>query len=416
MKPWLGVIADDYTGATDLAGMLVRSGVSTVQFLGVPAGKEPSPEAECLVVALKSRSIDPDEAVRQSVDAAKWLLAQGVDQVFFKYCSTFDSTADGNIGPVAEALAREVGADISIICPAVPENGRTVYQGNLFVGESPLSESSMRNHPLTPMTDSNLRRLFAAQAEAPPELVPHAIVRSGAQAIRDRLGELSVSGTRFAVVDAVDDADLLAIGQATADARLVTGASGLAVGMANARSSGSAGDVPASPTGLAAVLSGSCSTATQEQVAIYKSGHPSFEIDVYRLAVGHDVVAEALTFAKAQLPAAPLIYSSTDPATVREIQDALGVARSAELVECAFAAIARGLVALGVRRLVVAGGETSGAVVNGLGTTAIEIGREVDPGVPWTISVDEPRIGLLLKSGNFGSPDIFTKALEAQNG
>lgn len=416
MKPWLGVIADDYTGATDLAGMLVRSGVSTVQFLGVPTGDEQPPEAECLVVALKSRSIAADEAVRQSVAAARWLLAQGVDQVFFKYCSTFDSTPDGNIGPVAEALARELGADISIICPAVPENGRTIYQGNLFVGESLLSESSMRNHPLTPMTDSNLGRLFAAQAEASPGLVPHATVRAGAEAIRDRLEELSVSGARFAVVDAVDDADLLAIGQATADARLVTGAAGLAVGMASARSSGSRGEVPVPPAGLAAVLSGSCSTATQEQVSLYKSGHPSFEIDVYRLAAGDDVVAEALSFAEEHLSAVPLIYSSADPATVREIQDALGVAHSAELVESAFAAIAQGLVGLGVRRLVVAGGETSGAVVNGLGTTAIEIGREVDPGVPWTVSVDEPRIGLLLKSGNFGSPDIFTKALEAQNG
>lgn len=416
MKPWLGVIADDYTGATDLAGMLVRTGVSTVQYLGVPTDDAPAAEAECLVVALKSRSIDADDAARQSIAAARWLLAQGVDQLFFKYCSTFDSTAEGNIGPVAEALAREVGADISVICPAVPENGRTVYQGNLFVGENLLSESSMRNHPLTPMTDSNLKRVFAAQAGAAPGLVPHATVRSGVNAIRARLSELAASGTTFAVVDAIDDADLLAIGQATAGAKLVTGAAGLAVGMAGARASRSSGQVPQAPTGLAAVLSGSCSTATQEQVRLYKSGHPSFEIDVYRLAAGDDVVAEALSFAEEHLPVVPLIYSSADPAKVREIQDALGVAHSAELVESAFAAIAQGLVELGVRRLIVAGGETSGAVVNGLGTSAIEIGREVDPGVPWTISVDEPRIGLLLKSGNFGSPDIFAKALESQNG
>ncbi|MCU1545468.1 MAG: hypothetical protein JWP30_568 [Homoserinimonas sp.] len=417
MKPWLGVIADDYTGATDLAGMLVRMGVSAVQFLGVPSSDTPVPESQCLVVALKSRSIPAEQAVEQSLAAARWLAGQGVEQVFFKYCSTFDSTAAGNIGPVAEALAAELGTAqapaATIICPAVPENGRTIYQGNLFVGSAPLSESPMRHHPLTPMTDSSLQRLFAAQASDTPGLVAHAVVRQGSAAIREDLRRLHGEGRLFAVVDAIDADDLAAIGGAITDAPLVTGAAGLAVGMAHARlSTGAPATTPPNPPqGPAAVLSGSCSVATQNQVARYKAHHPSFEIDPHRLAAGDDVVAEALAFAQQSLADIPLIYSSADPQQVKAVQEVLGVERSASLIESAFAAIARGLVALGVRRLIVAGGETSGAVVGGLGTAAIEIGREVDPGVPWTVSVEEPRIGLLLKSGNFGSPDIFTTAI-----
>ncbi|AWB89525.1 3-oxo-tetronate kinase [Homoserinimonas hongtaonis] len=417
MAPWLGVIADDYTGATDLAGMLVRSGTSAVQFFGVPTDDMVVPEADCLVVALKSRSIDAADAVEQSLEAARWLLAQGVEQLFFKYCSTFDSTAAGNIGPVAEALHREIGSGIAVIAPAVPENGRTVYQGRLFVGEKPLDESPMRNHPLNPMTDSDLGRLFSAQSSLTTGLVSLSTVRSGADAVRQRLTALEADGISFAVVDTVADEDLIAIGAAIVDAKLVTGAAGMAVGLAAARAAAtgqSSAPAPALPVGAAAVLSGSCSTATQGQVALYSQDHPSFLIDPLRLAAGDDVVGEALAFARDNLDSVPLIYSSADPAQVAAVQAELGVSRSAGLIEDAFASIARGLVESGVRRLIVAGGETSGAVVVGLGTSAIQIGEEVDPGVPWTISVDEPQIGLLLKSGNFGAPDIFTKALEGR--
>ncbi|MCU1424297.1 MAG: hypothetical protein JWM51_588 [Microbacteriaceae bacterium] len=416
MTPWLGVIADDYTGATDLAGMLVREGTSAIQFLGIPDAATCVPEADCLVVALKSRSIPYAEAVEQSLAAARWLLAQGVDQLFFKYCSTFDSTPDGNIGPVAEALAREVGEAITILAPSVPENGRTVYQGAMFVGDVPLGESSLRTHPINPMTDSNLIRVFDNQSTSTAGLVRHQVVRQGASAISESLDRLKSEGHAFAVVDAIYDEDLDAIAAAVAPRRLVTGAAGLGIALARARrtSTDLSPQAPSRPTGRAVVLSGSCSTATQGQVALHKQSHPSFEIDPRALAAGDDVVAEALAFARANAEAVPLIYSSADPAHVRAVQDELGVAHSARLIESTFAEIAKGLVQDGVRRLVVAGGETSGAVVSGLGTSAIEIGAEVDPGVPWTISVDEPRIGLLLKSGNFGSEDIFSRALEPE--
>lgn len=418
MTPWLGVIADDYTGATDLAGMLVREGTSAVQYLGVPADGIAVPDADCLVVALKSRSIAADDAVEQSLAAARWLLAQGVQQLFFKYCSTFDSTPAGNIGPVAEALAREVGSVITVLAPAVPENGRTVYQGNLFVGSVPLNESSLRTHPLNPMTDSNLMRVFDAQATTRAGLVSHATVREGAGAIASRLEELTREGFAFAVTDSLDHIDLEAIGEAVAGSPLVTGAAGLAVGLARARSEGDGArqEPPSPPEGRAAVLSGSCSTATQGQVALHKASFPSFEIDPRQLAAGEDVAARAIAFARDHADTVPLIYSSADPGEVAAVQGELGVANSASLIESAFAEIARGLVADGVRRLVVAGGETSGAVVSGLGISAIEIRGEVDPGVPWTVAVDDPRIGLLLKSGNFGSPDIFSRALEPHEG
>jgi len=414
MTPWLGVIADDYTGATDLAGMLVREGTRAVQYLGVPHDDTPVPDTDCLVVALKSRSIPAEDAVEQSLAAARWLLAQGVDQLFFKYCSTFDSTPAGNIGPVAEALAREVGASITILTPSVPENGRTVYQGDMFVWDVPLNESSLRTHPLNPMTDSNLVRVFDAQATATAGLVKHQVVRAGSVAVANELDRLWGDGHAFAVTDAIYDEDLDTIAEAVSGERLVTGGAGLGIALARVRrhTLGETPAAPARPTGRAVVLSGSCSTATQGQVALHRLSNPSFEIDPRALAAGDDVVAQALAFARDNADAVPLIYSSADPAEVRSVQEELGVADSAHLVESAFAEIARALVDDGVRRLIVAGGETSGAVVSALGTTAIEIGAEVDPGVPWTISVDERRIGLLLKSGNFGSEDIFSRALE----
>jgi uncharacterized protein YgbK (DUF1537 family) len=414
MSPWLGVIADDYTGATDLAGMLVRSGASVVQFLGVPDEDAHIPDVDCLVVALKSRSIPAEEAVKQSLAAARWLRAQNVEQIFFKYCSTFDSTPDGNIGPVADALHKELDAGIAVICPAVPENGRTVYQGQLFVGDKPLSESPMRHHPLNPMTDSDLQRLFEAQSQHPVGRVAHDVVRLGPAAVRRRLDELLADGSAFAVADAIDGDDIRTIGEAVTGTPLITGAAALAVGVSEARRAGGerrrAADFSL-PDGAAAVLSGSCSAATQAQVTFYRAEHPSYEIDPLRLDAGENVVGEALGFAARTLDHVPLIYSSADPSQVSAVQRQLGVHRSAGLIEDAFAEIARGLRDLGVRRLVVAGGETSGAVVSGLGISAIEVGPEVDPGVPWTVSVGALPIGLLLKSGNFGSRDIFARAL-----
>ena len=415
----LGAIADDFTGATDLCNTLVRQGMRTIQVLGVPAVGIPAPDADAIVVALKSRNIEPKKAVRESRAALRWLQAQGAKQIFFKYCSTFDSTPRGNIGPVADALLDSLKGDLTIACPAFPTNGRTVYFGNLFVGGVPLAESGMRNHPLTPMRDSSLVRVLAAQSKYPVGLVPHATVAKGAPAIQKAFEDLRADGVRHAIVDAINDRDLMKIGAACADLALVTGGSGVALGLPeNFRKSGrlrvnkKAAALPKAK-GSAAVLAGSCSEATLGQIAAMKADHPWFYLDALKLAKGKAHTAEALAWAVPKLKGGPvLIYASASPSAVKRIQRALGAEKAGALVEKAMARIAKGLVAAGVGRLVVAGGETSGAVVGGLGIRALRIGAEIDPGVPWTMSMGTPAIHLALKSGNFGGPDFFTRSFD----
>lgn len=409
----LGVIADDYTGATDLAGMLTRLGLRAVQHLGVPEGEHRS-DADVVVIALKSRSIAAAEAIEQSLAAARWLLAHGAPQLFFKYCSTFDSTDRGNIGPVAAALAELVGADAVVFAPSVPENGRTTYRSHLFVHDQLLSDSPMRDHPLNPMRDADLRRVLRAQVDEPVGAVHLDVVVRGPEAVREALSVASADGARFMIADAVTDDDLTTLGAALEGAKLVTGAAGLAIGLARAgtlRTDG-AKEAFTVPVGPAAVLSGSCSAATRRQVALHRRMHPSFELDVRALAAGRDIVGEAVAFVAEHLEERPLVFSSSDPDVVARIQADLGIDESAALVERAFGLIAAGVVQAGVRQLVVAGGETSGAVVNGLGVRSLEIGPEVDPGVPWTASVAGDPVALLLKSGNFGRDDIFARAID----
>jgi uncharacterized protein YgbK (DUF1537 family) len=409
---WLGIIADDYTGATDVAGKLVREGVSTLQYFGVPHQPAPPRQHECLVVALKSRSLEPAEAVALSLDAARWLLAQGVRTLFFKYCSTFDSTARGNIGPVADALADLTGSPRVIVAPSVPEQGRTVYQGHLFVGGQLLNESWMRWHPLNPMTDCSVVRLLAAQSANGVGLAPWQVVNRGPSAVAAALDGASAQGRRLVVADAVTDADLETLGSAVVDDRLVTGAAGLAVGLARARSPRSAeGRVRLEmPAGPAVVLAGSCSQATRRQVSNYSAAHPAFRLAAAGESASQEA-ARAADFALAHRDQAPLVYSTAEPDELAKVQNELGAARAAATVEKAFAVIAKRLVEQGFRRIVVAGGETSGAVVDGIGVRAVEIGPELDPGVPWTVTVEDRPIALLLKSGNFGGPDIFERAL-----
>jgi uncharacterized protein YgbK (DUF1537 family) len=420
----LGCIADDFTGATDLANMLTRGGMRTLQTIGVPTGAAELPEADAVVVALKSRTIPADEAVAQSVAALDWLKGRGCHRFLFKYCSTFDSTDKGNIGPVTDALLARLGADFTIACPAFPENRRTIFNGYLFVGAELLSESPMKDHPLTPMTDANLVRVLQRQTTAQVGLVPYPVVRQGAVAIRGAFEGLRADGVRHAIVDAVEDANLLAIGAACADLALVTGGSGIALGLPeNFRRAGlltRVGSAAAMPPmrGYAAVIAGSCSQATQEQVAAMKSRCPSMRIDPQELATGAaQVVGRAVGWAATQIAKGPvLIYSTAAPEAVRAAQDAVGKDRAATLVEDALASIAKALVVRGVRRLVVAGGETSGAVVSALGVQALAIGPQIDPGVPWTFMVPDdpavlPSIALALKSGNFGAEDFFLKAL-----
>jgi len=418
----LGCIADDFTGATDLANNLVRAGMRVVQTIGVPTGPLDT-EVDAVVVALKSRTIPAEQAVAQSLEALRWLQGQGAQQIYFKYCSTFDSTPAGNIGPVTEALMDALGSDFSIATPAFPDNKRTVFKGYLFAGDVLLSESGMQNHPLTPMTDPNLVRVLQSQTRRKVGLIDHSVVAQGADAIRSRIAALKADGVGIAIVDAVSNDDLLRMGPALADLPLVTAGSGVAIALpANfgLQPSNQAAALPAA-SGLQAVVSGSCSVATNAQVAHFiASGRPALAIEPLRMAAGDDVVREALDWARPHLASGPvLVYSTAEPDDVRSIQAQLGVEQAGALVEQTLAAIARGLVELGVRQLVVAGGETSGACVQALGIAQMRIGGQIDPGVPWchAASAAAPEgLHIALKSGNFGSTDFFTKAFTALQG
>jgi len=428
----LGAVADDFTGATDLANMLVMQGMRTLQTIGVPGPDLDTGDAEAVIVALKSRTAPVDEAVARSLDALQWLRGRGARQFFFKYCSTFDSTADGNIGPVADAMMDALDTDFAFVCPAFPTNKRTIFQGHLFVGDQLLSDSPMKDHPLTPMRDSSLIRLMAAQTRKSVGLVPWADVSAGAARIREAVDALHSQGVAYGVIDAITDADLFVIGEAAASHAFLTGGSGIALGLPeNFRRQGLLGakaslvlpDIP----GKAAVLAGSCSQATRRQIAIAIKGWPHRKIDAHRVAEGAPVTAEIIDWAASQPAESPvLVYSSADPEEVAAIQKRYGRDRAGAMLEETMGAIAEGLVANGVRRLVVAGGETSGAVVSALKVRALRIGPEIDPGVPWTETVGtetvgtetvgtetvgEPRLALALKSGNFGGEDFFAKAL-----
>jgi 3-dehydrotetronate 4-kinase len=416
----LGCIADDFTGATDLANTLVKAGMRTVQLLGVPSPGLEVPQADCIIVALKSRSNPPQEAVQLSLAALDWLRSRGTRQYYFKYCSTFDSTDEGNIGPVADALLDALGADFTVFNPAFPTNKRTVYKGYLFVGDELLSESGMRHHPLTPMTDPSLVRVLQRQTRHKVGLVQYSNVVKGAAAVREAFQALRKDGTRHAVLDAITDEHLLALGEACADLQLVTGGSGMAMGLpANFVRAGllKAGQQHPLPkvSGATAVLAGSCSVATQGQVADMKRSHDAFGLDPVAIAGGRDQAQEALAWAERRVAEKPiLIYSTAAPEQVSAVQNQLGREEAGAMIEQTLGRIAQGLVAKGVRRLVVAGGETSGAVVGALGVQGLYIGPEIDPGVPWTFSIGQPTLALALKSGNFGTPDFFTKAFRMQ--
>ncbi|MEO7761045.1 MAG: 3-oxo-tetronate kinase [Casimicrobiaceae bacterium] len=422
----LGCIGDDFTGSTDLANMLVRGGMRTLQTIGVPAASL-TEDIDACVVALKSRTSPAAEAVAESLAALQWLRAQGCRQFYFKYCSTFDSTPAGNIGPVTDALMDALAdlpnSDFTIACPAFPENGRTIFRGYLYVGDVLLSESGMQDHPLTPMTDANLVRVLQPQTRRKVGLIRFDTVLAGAAAIRERIAALRREGIAIAVVDAVTNDDLSRIAEACADLPLVTAGSGIGLGLANHYAKtgklGGTADAAFVPAvaGLEAVVSGSCSVATNGQVAEWLKTRPGFRIDPLRVAAGDDIVVEATAWAQSRLRDGPiLIYATSDPAAVREVQSQLGVERAGALTEATLAGIAQQLVRQGVRRLVVAGGETSGAVVKALGVTTMRIGRQIDPGVPWTeahadVGAGATCVALALKSGNFGTVDFFEKAL-----
>lgn len=415
----LGAIADDLTGATDLSLMLAREGMRTIQVTGIPQAADAFADADAVVIALKSRTIPAGEAVSLSLQACDLLVAAGAEQIMFKYCSTFDSTKDGNIGPVAEALMRKLGISLTIACPAFPQNNRTIYKGHLFVGDELLSDSPMKDHPLTPMRDANLVRVLQAQADARVGLVQYAVVEQGASAISKAFRFAEEKGEQILVIDALTDSHLRTIGEAIADMRLITGGSGIAIGLPeNFRRSGKLGDRKGvqridAPEGPAIMLAGSCSTATRKQVDVaIGAGVPAMKISPTDIHSGKLSVGEALEWIE-KAASTPLLYSSAAPSDVIAAQSILGRETAGGLVEDFLAAVARELKNRGWRRFLVAGGETSGAVVGALGVTALEIGQEIDPGVPWTKSIgDDQPLALGLKSGNFGSDDFFLKAWE----
>lgn len=419
----LGVVADDFTGATDIAGALAQGGMRVMLTIGAPAQKPPPPrEFDAAVVALKSRALPAAAAVSQSRAALKWLQAAGAAQFYFKYCSTFDSTASGNIGPVADALMDDTGAPLTIICPAYPDNARSVYQGNLFVGDQLLSESPMKNHPLNPMRDSNLMRLLAKQSDRSQTLIAWQTVRQGAAAIRRALDKAQRQGAAYAVVDAIEDADLAAIGAAAAHLPLLTGGAGLAQALPAvyaAAKNVTLRPAPAPPQvkGRAVVLCGSCSQTTRRQIARAKRHYPSYQLNIANIAKSKDAaVREVLAWAKTQPRDAPLlIYGSAAAAEVKTAQARLGPAAAGALMESAIGGAARALVRGGARKIVVAGGETSGAVVEALNIRALRISAQIAPGVPWTESItggNSPHLALALKSGNFGGENFFQDALK----
>ncbi|MBJ6133036.1 four-carbon acid sugar kinase family protein [Ochrobactrum sp. Q0168] len=416
----LGAIADDFTGATDLAGLLARSGYPVSLRFGLPDETEAAnieTSAPFEIIALKCRTIPVDEAVAQVRAAYAWLKAAGAQRFYWKYCSTFDSTAEGNIGPVSQALMADIGTSQTIYCPAFPENGRSIFMGHLFVGEQPLDESPMKDHPLTPMRDSSLVRLLQPQVKGKVGLANRLVVARGSDALKARLAELAGQGVAHVIIDAVADGDLGIIAEATLDLPLLTGGSALAMPLP--RLLAEAGQLEKGRQEALApvvgegkiVLSGSCSAMTLKQVAHYKDKAASYRLDPLELA--EHGAGEAMTWLRQRALNEPkLIYASADPASVRGAQEKLGVERAGQIVEETLAALAREAFSLGIRRFVVAGGETSGAVAQALGVSRVMVGQEIAPGVPWTFAtVEGGAVALALKSGNFGSETFFETAL-----
>lgn len=419
----IGVIADDFTGASDIANTLAKGvspqgGLHTAQFPGVPEAPSPA-DIEAGVVSLKSRTAPVSEAVAESLAALSWLKAQGCQQFIFKYCSTFDSTKDGNIGPVAEALADALDARSVIFCPAFPNTGRTVYQGHLFVNGELLNESGMQNHPLTPMTDADIRRWLRHQTSTAVGHVSIEAVHKGADAVRLNIANAS---ERFLVADAISDHDLMTLGSALHDAKLITGGSGIALGLpanfigADRTRSNHRVYAGVQVQGAEAILAGSCSGATRGQVEHHAKAHPTLAIDVPGVMAGTVTKDTLATFCRQNVGRAPLVYSSGNPGAVQAIQLKYGREVVAAKLDALFADTAEALIGEGYRRLVVAGGETSGAVAQAvaraLDTAAMTIGPEIDPGVPVLhVGTIDP-VALALKSGNFGAPDFFAKALQ----
>ena len=415
----LGCIADDFTGATDLANMLVKGGLKTIQLLGNPSKEDVVPSVDAVIIALKTRTIPVEEAIEQSLQALNWLKNAGAKQFFFKYCSTFDSTDEGNIGPVIDALMEALETQFTIACPAFPETERTIFKGHLFVGDKLLSDSPMKDHPLTPMTDSNLVSTLSRQTSQKVGLVEYKDILAGPYAIRKAFDQLQKEDVAIAVTDVLNDEHLYFLGEAVKDFKLITGGSGIALGLPsqfksrnNHQEETRAHSLP-KVLGKELVLSGSCSEMTLAQVDEFSKRYSTLKLNPIELAENNSALANAVNWViQAKVEEPILVYASAPPDAVKQAQKKLGRDLASSTVENALAKIALAAVQNGFRRIVVAGGETAGAVVSNLGIKGIMIGEQIDPGVPTTVSIGDPSIGLVLKSGNFGSADFFEKAFE----
>ncbi|MCY1330945.1 3-oxo-tetronate kinase [compost metagenome] len=418
----LGSIADDYTGASDLANTLTKNGLRTVQTVGIPDPSLALPDVDAVVVSLKIRSVPAADAVTAATSAERWLRRRGAAHVLYKVCSTFDSTDAGNIGPVTEALSDAAGGGLVLVTPAFPETGRTVYLGHLFVGGQPLNESPLKDHPLNPMHDANLVRVMARQSRGAVGLIDLPAIAAGPDTVRARLEALREAGVRSAIADAIFERDLETLGAIALETPVSTGASGLGLGLARAlvRSGRApAGDATTANAicpvgGLSAVVAGSCSKATLHQLDVAERSMPVLRLDPERLLAGPDEIAAAISWAGDRISAGPIVVAaSAAPETVSRLQSLYGRDASGHAIESATSIIAAELVARGVRRLVIAGGETSGAAVDRLAIPAFLIGPEIAPGVPVLRTVGNAQGDMLLalKSGNFGGEDFFTAAL-----
>lgn len=416
----LGVIADDFTGASDIASFLVENGVSTIQVNGVPKADfvVDNKEYGAVVVSLKSRSIEPSLAITQSLEALKWLQNNGATQFYFKYCSTFDSTSKGNIGPVTDALLEALGEDFTVVTPALPINGRTIFNGYLFVGDLLLSESGMKNHPITPMKDANLVRLMDAQSQGKTTLVGYADVILGEENIRNCFTKAKQQGFRYVVVDAVENKNLDTLAKAVSDMKLVTGGSGLGAYMAkniaaNKMDNTKAKNIYIPNKDKTLILSGSCSVMTNKQVNSYKSIAPTFYLNIADLMANENYLDEVERWVEANLDKSypPLVYATVNTEHLAKIQAEFGQEQASLKIEQAFSELAFRLVGKGVRNIITAGGETSSAVVQRLAITSFAIGKQIAAGVPW-LKVLDSNLSLALKSGNFGGENFFAEAFE----
>ena len=419
----LGIIGDDFTGSSDIANNLKKSGMQVSMYAGVPnllPEETKKEQTDAAVIALKTRTAPIEDAIRESLEALSWLKDCGCEQFIFKYCSTFDSTKEGNIGPVTDAIMEKLNTDFTIACPSFPDAGRTVYFGHMFVNGKPLNESGMENHPLTPMTDHNLVRWLGYQTKNNVGLVDSQTISEGENSVKDKRENLKKNGYKYAIIDTIKNDDFDIICNAVKNLPLLTGGSGIALGLPKIYKdrgllSASNFQIPENNSN-AIILSGSCSITTINQINIYKENNPSFYISPDEVINDKDLIEKVLSWIKDNETQSPLVYSSSDIKSVSEKQKQYGQELLANKFEKFFELLSKKLVKDNFGTFISAGGETSGAVIKGLGIQELKIGKEISHGVPalWSPESNGNKpVSVTLKSGNFGQDDFFTRALKA---